>query len=122
VHPGETVVVQTQPQLPFRMTRLALSPEIADYLEIADVQIGHTSSVLNCVPIPGAMFAHTWREELTSMTPDRQEAFTKALDRLGRIFPGTCEVAQTIRVRATNIGHVSINFVGALYGHHMIPS
>jgi hypothetical protein len=121
---GETALIYAQPQLGFRMTRLALSPACAPHFSILDVTMGQCSSLLAPVPIPGSMFANApwpWNAEQVNVpfAPPSPEV-VKAIDRLGRLFPGTCYVGSTIRLMVRNEGNCRMLFEGAFYGNHLL--
>lgn len=57
VEPGESVIISTQPQRPFKGTRVLVGAVCAPYFIIERAYVGVESLFLNCDPVPAEAFA-----------------------------------------------------------------
>lgn len=91
-----TVDIIQRPQLTFRPERIFIPAAIGANFNVADVRIGKNSQFLSAGAVPGAVFSET--------------VFG------GRLKMDTCQIAQDIDLRVTNISAGDLNFFAAMIG------
>ena len=93
---GATVDIIQRPQLTFRPERIFIPAAIGANFNVADLRIGKNSQFLSAGAVPGAVFSET--------------SFGV------RLKMDTCQIAQDIDLRVTNISAGALNFFAAMIG------
>ncbi len=93
---GTTVDIIQRPQLTFRPERIFIPAAIGANFNVADLRIGKNSQFLSAGAVPGAVFSET--------------SFGV------RLKMDTCQIAQDIDLRVTNISAGNLNFFAAMIG------
>lgn len=93
---GATVDIIQRPQLTFRPERIFIPAAIGANFNVADLRIGKNSQFLSAGAVPAAVFSET--------------SFGV------RLKMDTCQIAQDIDLRVTNISAGALNFFAAMIG------